>query len=189
MVEKMPLQCSRMAIVAAEYCRFIDNFNGRDRAIDRRINWLHRLEKLLPRLHVAVIALTESTENAQAYWLHDDDKRCELFLRLDVILQSDERLWAAYEVNSHRQQSRQALCERMADNLTDMYFDLKRGLELMRESPEKAASNWQSSFYAHWGKHLLDAECWLHAVDAGGEPPHLPEWQWPNTPALAIRLA
>lgn len=181
----MSLQCRRLAVVAAEYCTFIDGFNWRDFGAEQRVHWLIRLEKLLPRLHVAVIALADPVETAKNYRLHNDDQRCELFLRLNTLLQSDHNLWAAYEADGVRQHSRQELCERMADNLTDIYFDLKKGLELVRENPAQAASEWQRSFYAHWGKHLLDAECWLHAVDAGGEPPHLPEWQWPHVSGYA----
>jgi hypothetical protein len=171
--------------VATEYCTFIDNFNGRGDGLDRRVDWVLRLEKLLPCLHVAVIALQEPAESVGHYRLHIDDQRCELFLRLNMALQSDQRFWARYEAGDARRQSRQELCERMADNLTDIYFDLKYGLELVAENPAQATSEWQRSFYAHWGKHLLDAECWLHALDAGGEPPHLPEWRWPNLPSYA----
>lgn len=185
-VEKMPLQCRRMATVAAEYCTFIDEFNGQDYETGQRVNWLMRLEKLLPRLHVAVIALAELGDRVNNYRFHNDDQRCELFLRLNLALQSDHDLWATYEAAATRQQSPRVLCERMADNLTDIYFDLKQGLELVRESPARAALHWQRSFYAHWGKHLMDAECWLHSIDAGGEPPNLPEWHWPNVSGYAV---
>jgi len=188
-VEKMPLQCGRMAAVAAEYCAFIDSFSGWGHGETQCVNWLLQLEKLLPRLHVAVIALIEPTENGQHYRFHDDDQRCELFLRLNAVLQADRKLWASYETSGERQQSPQALCERMADDLSDMYFDLKHGLELVDENPAHAASDWQRSFYAHWGKHLLAAECWLHAVDAGGEPPNLPEWHWPHKSNYAFSRA
>jgi len=197
-VEKMPLQCVRMAAVATEYCTFIDGFDAPgNRSVDgsgRDANWMMTLVKLFPRLHVAVIALIEPTETVHSYRLYDDDQRCELFLRLNTVLQADKALWAMYEgdgVNHAvvKQQSRQELCERMADNLTDMYFDLQRGLDLVSQDPLLAVSNWQCSFYAHWGKHLLDAECWLHAIGAGGEPPRLPEWQWPNQPELVVNLA
>lgn len=193
MAERMALQCGRMAAVAAEYCAFIDRFDVSHCASgcgpEGDENWLVSLEKLFPRLHVAVIALMESSGSMHGYRLTDDDQRCELFLRLNGVLQADEALWAVYENQYTKQQTRHELCERMADNLTDMYFDLKRGLVLVNESPELAAHGWQCSFYAHWGKHLLDAECWLHSVDAGGEPPKLPEWQWPNTSKQAVSQA
>ncbi|MDT8383912.1 MAG: DUF5063 domain-containing protein [Gammaproteobacteria bacterium] len=186
----MPLQCARMASVAGQYCAFIEDLDGRGRGRGAGLpaQWLRRLEKLLPRLHVAVIALLGPVEDPHHYRLHDDDQRCELFLRLTTILQSDRHLWANYQANYQtswqtggaRQASPQELCERMADNMTDMYFDLRQGLELVREKPLLAAAEWQRSFYVHWARHLLDAECWLYAVDAGGEPPQLPAWRWPD---------
>lgn len=177
---KISLQCQRMATVATEYCTFIDGFSGQYYGAGRHVHWLMRLEKLLPRLHVAVIALAGRIESVNSYQVYNDDQRCELFLHLIAAIQADQNLWVAYEASGTRQQSRQELCECMADNLADMYFDLKYGLDLIRENPAHAASEWQRSFYAHWGKHLLHAECWLHAVDAGDEPPHLPEWRWPD---------
>lgn len=177
-MENMPLQCARMASVAGQYCAFIEDLDGR--AAGLPVQWLRRLETLLPRLHVAVIALLGPVEDLHQYRLYDDDRRCELFLHLTAVLQSDHRLWASYQVSGARQASPQELCERMADNMTDMYFDLRQGLELVRENPLLAAAEWQRSFYVHWARHLLDAECWLYAVDAGSEPPHLPAWRWPD---------
>ena len=181
-MEKLHLQYGRMAAVAMEYCTFVDNFNEAGRHSGYQNNWLVILEKLFPRLHVAVIALAVVNNGVRSYHLCDDDQRCEMFLRLNAVLKTDDTLWDKYVGGGERQQSPQELCERMADNIADMYFDLKRGLELVDRDPALASSYWQSSFYAHWGKHLLDAECWLHCIDAGGEPPLLPEWQWPNTP-------
>ena len=188
MVSKMPLQSARMAAVATEYCTFVDAFNTCDAEVECFHNGLMKLEKLLPRLHVAVTALVEPTENVSNYRFYDDDQRCELFLRLNSVLQSDKKFWLRYESERLRQQSYHKLCERMADNLTDIYFDLKHGLELLQMKPMQATCHWQCSFYAHWGKHLLDAECWLHAVDAGGEPPRLPEWWWPNQSNFGFSL-
>jgi hypothetical protein len=188
MVKKIPLQCSRMAALAMEYCSFIDAFKEHDGGVAYSNDGLMTLEKLLPRLHVAVTALMDLSESVHHYCFYDDDLRCELFLRLNAALRSDKRLWPAYEGGSLAQQSSQELCERMADDLADIYFDLKQGLELLRSNPRQAASHWQSSFYAHWGKHLLNAECWLRAVDVGGEPPRLPEWWWPNLPDVELSL-
>ena len=188
MVKKMPLQCSRMAILATEYCMFIDAFKGRDERGEHCHGEVMGLMKLLPRLHVAVMALMDVSESVHHYRFYDDDQRCELFLRLNAALQSDKRLWPAYENTRFRQQLRQESCERMADDLADIYFDLKQGLEFLQNNPGQAASHWQSSFYAHWGKHLLNAECWLRAVDVGGEPPRLPEWWWPNLPDVELSL-
>lgn len=196
-MKKMPLQCGRMASVATEYCtlieRGIDASELGDAATDPinkknvvvATDWLARLDKLLPRLHVAVTALSIPAEGERGYYFYDDEQRCEMFLRLSDVLQADGEIWSAYADTVVAPYTRQQWCERMADNLADMYFDLKRGLEILQESPKRAAENWQYSFYVHWGKHLLDAEYWLHAVASGDEPSSLPAWHWPDKSGLA----
>lgn len=165
-------QCSRMAAAAAGYCELIDRFgdSGHEGL------WVARMTKMLPRLHVAVIALVPSGEICNPYRLPDDDLRCELFMRLHRALQSDRTLKLAYGKSHLRQKT----CDRLADDFTDMYFDLKFGLDLLELDPAQAVNVWQCSFYMHWGKHLLDAECRLNAVEAGEEPLHLSSWSWPS---------
>jgi len=168
----MPLQCSRMVSAAMDYCDLIDDFGvpGRD------AQWVARMGKLLPRLHVAVIALSADVEDQQYYCFPDDDQRCELYLRLLHALQDDDALWEKHGDSEAKRMQRQRLCDRLADDLTDVYFDLKRGLELVEHDVQRAVCAWRNSFYLHWGRHLLDAECWLAAVGAGNVPPPLPEW-------------
>jgi len=53
----------------------------------------------------------------------------------------------------------------LADDLTDIYFDLQHGLQLLDEAwPQQAAQAWQSSYRMHWGQHLVDAERHLYAL-------------------------
>lgn len=171
-MKMMPLQYGRMASVAQEYCSLIDG--------EREAGWTKRLEKVLPRLHVAITALSAPSNEGYTCLEHDDEKRCELYFCLRDDLLRDRSLFSAYEKVLVGPHQRQQLCERMADDLADMYFDLKRGLELLQDDPQCASEIWQYSFYLHWGKHLLDAECWLRAIGSGSEPLSLPEWQWPN---------
>lgn len=153
------MQCDRMARVAAEFCGMITTFT--DASPDGA--WLQDMEKLLPRLHVAVIALATPDVAHDEYCLPDDDQRCELYLRLHERLQADTQLWAEGGAPGQHQ----TVCDSLADDFTDMYFDLNRGLELLQarpDSPEDAESNWLCSFYLHWGRHLLDAEYWLRSM-------------------------
>lgn len=158
----MPLQYGRMADMASEFCYLIDDFGGFGR--DRQ--WLPQMTKLLPRLHVAVIAMKEPGGFSLAYHFPDDDLRCELYMRLHSIIGEDVFFWPAGDSS----QVKYRLCDRLADDLTDMYFDLKNGLDVIDYDPQQAATSWLSSFYLHWSKHLLDAEYWLHAVDSDIRP-------------------
>jgi hypothetical protein len=132
--------------------------------------------KLLPRLHIAVIALVPSTDWYIPYRFPDDDRRCELYMRLHHFLQDDKTIRAAYRQSGLRQQ----ICDLFADDFTDMYFDLRLGLDTLSVDPVKATNLWLCSFYTHWGLHLLDAECRLHAVGTGEKPLSLSGWSWPN---------
>jgi hypothetical protein len=165
-------QSYRMATAAAEYCQLIDGFGG----LGHENTWMERVGKMLPRLHVAVIALVPSGEIYSQYRFPDDDERCELYMRLHHLLELDRTLKLVYGKSHLRQQS----CDRLADDFTDMYFDLKFGLDLLESDPEQAINVWQCSFYIHWGQHLLDAECRLNAVEAGKKPLHLCGWNWPS---------
>lgn len=172
LMDKVPLVCSRMATVVGEYCHLIDTFEG----LNRDNTWLSRMGRMLPRLHVAVIALVPTSDRYGPYRFPDDDKRCELYMRLHNVLQTDQTLKKVYGQSSLRHQC----CDQLADDFTDMYFDLRLGLELLPIDPVKATNLWLSSFYIHWGQHLLDAENRLHAVEAGEEPLCLTGWGWPR---------
>jgi hypothetical protein len=156
MMIKVPLQCERMAETALEYCELIDGFSG----VSQDQAWLQRMDKLLPRLHVAVIALSMPCERYHGYRFPDDDARVELYMRLHHVLHSDVSIWTSWEILNLRHQ----LCDRLADDFTDVYFDLKGGLEVFEDDHLLAMKNWLCSFYMHWGRHLLDAEYWLRTL-------------------------
>ncbi len=171
-MDETPSQCGQMARAAAEYCRLIDDFDPD--SLNRA--WWLQLERLLPRLHVAVIALAGPRDGYAAYSLPDDEQRFELYMRLHDRLHANPLLWSS--LGDHRLLAR--LCDRLADDLTDMYFDLRRGLNLLEAypaDPARAVGDWQNSFYLHWAQHLLDAERWLHTVDTAEHGPVGRPWQ------------
>ena len=153
-------QCGQMAMAVKEFCSLIDHLNSDDPGH----YWLRRMEKVLPRLHSAVISLDVPETDNVNYCLPNDDLRCELFMRINQLLLSDGILWSDFD----KPKLKQSLSERLADDFTDIYFDLKCGLEQLNKHPDKpeaAANTWRQSFYLHWGEHLVDAEGWLHAVE------------------------
>ena len=52
----------------------------------------------------------------------------------------------------------------LSDDLLDVYFDLRRGLELWDQEVPKAAAiwEWRFAFDTHWGDHAIDALRALH---------------------------
>lgn len=61
----------------------------------------------------------------------------------------------------------------LADDLADIWRDLKGGLDLLDAGNVKAASCvWREGFKRHWGRHATSAlyilQCWVQAHEAGG---------------------
>ncbi len=49
----------------------------------------------------------------------------------------------------------------LADDLTDIYCELKSGLLSLEENlknQDQAIDDWRCGYKVHWGKHLVDAE-------------------------------
>jgi len=150
---------SGMVNIAQEYCRLIENLE----TCPPGETWIQQMGQLLPKLHAAIVLLDTPQQYSYCHHLENDDVRCELFMRLNEFFLSDQNIWPdfdKYDLKLH-------MCESLAYDFTDMYFDLKRGLDLLDlypHQPNQAASNWRSSFLYHWGRQLVDAEGWLYAV-------------------------
>jgi hypothetical protein len=153
---------SGMVNTAQEYCRLIENLESSPPGE----TWIQQMGQLLPKLHAAIVLLDTPQQYSYSHHLECDDVRCELFMRLNEFFLSDQNIWPdfdKYDLKLH-------MCESLAYDFTDMYFDLKRGLDLLDlypNQPSQAASNWRSSFLYHWGRQLVDAEGWLYAVGHG----------------------
>ncbi|MCP5418358.1 MAG: DUF5063 domain-containing protein [Chromatiaceae bacterium] len=142
-----------MTAVATDYCNLIEKagaYNG---------NWLEELVSLLPRLHAAVTALGDAYDLDHSM-TPDLDARFELFAVLREMLGKRDEYWMQYDVA----QDGQCMSGSLADDLTDIYCELKHGLRLMMSEPAKALDDWRSGFHLHWGQHLLDAERHLYEL-------------------------
>ena len=54
----------------------------------------------------------------------------------------------------------------LADDIADIYRDLRKGLELKEtypSQPDAAIWEWRFGFYFHWGKHAMDALLAMHS--------------------------
>jgi hypothetical protein len=145
-----------MVDVAEDYCRLIDDA-GRQKS-----DWLERLYRLMPRLHSAVTALSalEADDSSPAPPV-DLDERFERYSQLRRLLGDRDHYWLEFDAAPEEIHMSGSL----ADDLTDIYFDLRHGLTLFDEVwPQRAANAWQSSYRVHWGQHLVDAERHLYAL-------------------------
>ena len=152
----MNIEFSDLADVARRYCELVESVER----VDSR--WLDHLARLLPQLHAAVLAL-ESRPQAESGALADGDldARFRLYSHLHHLLGDRDSYWLEYD-------AQQAVPEKsgsLADDITDIYFELKQGLALLErdpEHPDRAAGVWRAGFLHHWGQHLVDAERHLY---------------------------
>jgi hypothetical protein len=143
---------SRMTFVAREYCELVDDINNMPTE-----QWLLRMADVLPRLHEAVRQLhTPPVEEINAAE-PDIEVRFDLFSRIYQVVGERD----GYSPDFDLQQLGQRLSGSLADDLTDIYFDLKKGIQLQESYPDKPAlaiQVWQRSYQLHWRHHLEDAQ-------------------------------
>jgi hypothetical protein len=154
----MPEGVVDISELASRYCRLIETSGT------GATPWLGEVADLLPRLHAAVLSLGgvdgEDAESPSP----DLDDRFELFTHLRELLGEVDGYWLEFDrMGEHR-----VMTGSLADDLTDIYCELKNSLRLKDLHPELAARAWYQGFATHWGQHLIDAERHLAALDAQG---------------------
>jgi hypothetical protein len=147
--------------VARTYCELIEASGPEDN------RWLSRVATLLPKLHAAVAALGGDAEDGNHTLVADLDARFELYTHLRDLLGQRDAYWMEFDVAGDGQ----AMSGSLADDLTDIYCELKHGLSILDGKPEEALDGWRRGFRVHWGQHLVDAERHLYELRARGELP------------------
>ncbi|MBT8116696.1 MAG: DUF5063 domain-containing protein [Gammaproteobacteria bacterium] len=146
---------SEMVAVAEDFCQLIDS------KLQLSDDSLDQLFTLMPRLHAAVTALNAYDTGEIPPNEVDLDERFEVYSRLRRMLGERDSYWLEFDAAPEAMHMSGSL----ADDLTDIYFDLRFGLELLDEVwPQRAAQAWQSTYRMHWGQHLVDAERHLYAL-------------------------
>ncbi len=145
-----------VADLAQQYCQLIEASSL------SQINWLRQVSELLPRLHAAVISLSGSVQDDCVGCVADLDARFELFTDLRQMLGDRDGYWLEFDrIGDHY-----AKTGSLADDLTDIYCELKYGLRFIDEDPDGAVQGWLNGFEYHWRHHLVDAERHLSALAA-----------------------
>lgn len=157
----MTPQTVQMVEVATAYCHLIE------KAAETRPpqGWLHEVAVLLPRINAAVTSLEEGLQ-PEMRETPDIDARFDLFARLHELLGEIDAYWLEFDVSGDEACKSGSL----ADDLTDIYCELKSGLDLLGETREgtgarQAAASWRTGYRRHWARHLLDAQRHLMDLD------------------------
>jgi hypothetical protein len=175
------LPTREMAGLVRDFCSLIERVGEH-----RDPGWLREIFDLLPRMHVAVVSLTDSGtahEHAPdpANWPGDEhghvdalDDRFEFYSRLRAELGEHDGYWLEFDPvgDAHADMSGS-----LADDLADIYYDVKTGLELYDAGDDTAPADdavhhWKRSYRLHWGQHLVDAERHLYSLKARNRLDH-----------------
>ena len=146
--------------LAADYCHIIETVDEQD------ARWLQRIFHLLPQLHAAIAVLLEEGGRDGTHQEADLDARFELYTKLHRLLGERDPYWMEYDLG--REECRSGS---LADDLTDIYCELKQGLvrlEEERADPGHILGQWQRGYRLHWGRHLVDAERHLYDLSSRG---------------------
>ncbi len=152
----MGSQIKEMADLARTFCELIEQAEWVDPS------WLTSMTGLLSRLHAVAEGL--EVDGGEGYLSDSDDldARFELFSELRQLLGPKDGYWMTFDVA----QDGQAMSGSLADDLTDIYCELKHGLSLLEQAPDLALENWHNGYRYHWGQHLVDASRHLYELSA-----------------------
>lgn len=151
-------QAQQMASLARQYCVLIEASSKEYEG------WLRGVANLLPRLHAAIKTLEGQIDETNGALIADLDARFELFSHLREVLGEKDSYWLEYD--DRAEDGQPVMTGSLADDLTDIYCELKHGLKLVDGEPGRALKGWYLGFKHHWGQHLVDAERHLYALES-----------------------
>jgi hypothetical protein len=144
---------SCLAESVQDFCRLVEEYESFGTDGKR---WLHQIGQIMQRLVQGMDPLQSDHVDAQYSMLEDLPSRFALYQRLKQFLGPLDDYWSEGDLQAGDGLKTGSL----ADDITDTYFDLKRGLNLYRLGSEhqiEALSLWIYSYQVHWEQHLRDA--------------------------------
>jgi hypothetical protein len=152
---------SRFDVIARQFCAVVDSALSMDRA-----ELLARIYPILPKLIDEAIGLPDValSESATVHVNVSRKEQEERGRRYNLL---KEKLgdWDLYHQVFDPTEDNEAIFGTLADDIADIYSDLKEGLalnEMPSIPPEDVIWGWRLSFYSHWGKHAMDALLTIH---------------------------
>jgi len=153
----MQTDTHELLAIARRYCTVIESLDDDNRES------LGQLNEILPRLHAAMAAVPLQEDGSYDPSV-DLDQRFELFSRLRRLLGDLDGYWMEYDVTPNLQEMSGSL----ADDLTDIYCELKYGLKRLdvNDDARRTLGRWRTGFCKHWGQHVVDAERHLYTLSS-----------------------
>ena len=139
--------------VVREYCDVIEKADEYSR---QRL--IRRVRELLPQLYFYALHLPETVSELSIDRVITHEQWSEVFGGLIGKLGSCDMYWEIF--NPSQQTPKEPVCGSLADDLADIYRDLKEGLLEWDKGNENIRAavvwEWRFGFENHWGDHLVD---------------------------------
>ena len=143
----------QFAAAAGSFCDLVEHYQ--DYSPDNK-GWLKLIGHQLLCLDAGIQPLHGKGVEAEYSMLQDLEERFNLFQRLKAFLGNLDEYWSEGDLEAGDGLKTGSL----ADDITDLYFDLKRGLSLYRagvDCEHQAIELWLYSYHVHWQQHLRDS--------------------------------
>jgi hypothetical protein len=159
----------RFAVVANRFCSVVDSASRMERT-----DLLLQIYRILPKLIDEAISLpdvklSDSDDpiggSGQPAFRANVGRSVQEWGQLYNLLKEKLGDWDRYWQVFDPTEDDEAIFGTLADDIADIYRDLKEGLVLIEAHeapPEDVIWNWRLLFYSHWGKHAMDALSALH---------------------------
>jgi len=152
---KTSKQIKDLQIDAERFCYLVENIHDFNRQL-----WLTEVSSILPRIHAVIAVIDNNNRSECLFTLSDIEERFEMFCNLKTVLGDKDGYEWGEELRDNE------LYGSLSDDLSDLYFEIRRGLDLIKTGGEgsvpAALSLWRDGFFLHWGKHLVDAQRHLY---------------------------
>ncbi|MGR9106033.1 MAG: DUF5063 domain-containing protein [Gammaproteobacteria bacterium] len=149
---------SQMEDAARDFCLLIENLE-----LYTDEQWLADVARILPRIQGSMTFLDDPDIEYSFFSLPDLEERFELYCKLKDRLRERDCYWMEYDSHSANEEMTGSL----ASDLSDIYFELKRGLNLARSGEAGKLDLlrlWQTGYILHWGEPLVNAQKHLFSL-------------------------
>jgi hypothetical protein len=161
----------RFGVIARKYCAVVDSARSLEKS-----DLLNRMYEVLPALidaaiHLPDVSVSDSTDGepnenssqGSPTARMADAERHELYQSLREKLGDTD----LYRMVFDAAKSTEAIHGSLADDIADIYRDLREGIVLMNESktsPQNVIWEWRLGFESHWGHHAMNALKTIHDI-------------------------
>ncbi|MGH8551825.1 MAG: DUF5063 domain-containing protein [Methylococcales bacterium] len=149
---------SHLEVAARDFCLLVEHVElYKDR------QWLPDLARILPRIQSSMTHLDDLGMEYSFFLLPDLEERFELYCRLKHRLGVHDNYPMEHDSDSVPEEMTGSL----AGDLADIYFELKRGLNLANNVDTckiDLLRLWQTGYILHWGERLLYAQRHLFSL-------------------------